>query len=445
VKDGEIKTKQNRSKSSSNKIAGGSITTMHDKRQDIVEKNLKKDDTKLKKVPETNAPNKKNLLLISVAEKSKGTYLSLEEGRKYSNLLSPFALPENVICIDDHNDSTLCYNHEYITYLRELELKQKIKPTPSAFPTYLHLDKRRSTARVQLSDWLLEVCHYFKTSQECLYQTINLLDVILSGSCGMKFPSKDVQLVGISCLLIATKIEEYYPADLKELARLTENSWKPQEIVQMELQILKAVSFMPQSVDPMQFLHRCISAARRSLFLSAKTSPIEEDIFYELCLFNIDCLVMNYSYWELLPSKKASAAVYAALMLFTHAFRDINPFSNCNNDDVFQYIATSDDDANRGMAIDCNGNYLKKNNIWNPTLVHYSGYSETSIKKLSSIILELLLKVRVFVEKDKSKHGKSLENALAKKFSSVSRHHALLKRQELSSDNIKLSIDSMKR
>jgi len=258
----------------------------------------------------------------------------------------------------------------------------------------------------------------------------------------LKFSSKDTQLVGISCLLIATKLEEYYPADLKELARLTENSWKPIEIVQMELKILQAINFKPISVDPMPFLHRCISAARRSLFVRASYSPIDDEIFYELCLFNVDCLIMNYSYWELVPSMKASAAVYAALIVFMKAYNAIDPVSNSISDNVFRFDSNAVNDACPTSKVDLNNNHQNENVIWNPTLVYYSGYSESSIKKLSSKMLQILLNVKMNMEKDDSE--KSTTSGLKKKFASVSRHRALLKRPELSVNTVKLSISYIK-
>jgi len=394
------------------------------------------DDKNRNMVSGANAPTKRNQLLIAVAENSNGQYLSLEKGRKHSNLASPFALPENVICIDDHADSSLCYNPDYITYLRSLELKQQIKPVSIAFK--VTQDKRQLNARSQLSDWLVEVCHYFNVGQECLYQTINLLDRILSDSSRMRFSSKDMQLVGISCLLIATKLEEYYPADLKELSRLTQNSWKPIEIVQMELKILQAINFKSISVDPVPFLHRCISAARRSLFLRASYSPIDDEIFYELCIFNVDCLIMDYRYWELIPSMKASAAVYAALIVFMKAYNEIQHVSNSISDNVFRFDSNSVNDACSARKVDLNNNHPNENRIWNPTLVYYSGYSESNIKKLSSKMLQILLKVKMNMEKDDSE--KSTTSSLIKKFTSVSRHRALLKRPELSVNNVKLSI-----
>lgn len=57
-------------------------------------------------------------------------------------------------------------------------------------------------------DWLLEVHNRFKLMPETLYLTINILDRYLSST---DIPKKELQLVGISSMLIACKYEEIYP------------------------------------------------------------------------------------------------------------------------------------------------------------------------------------------------------------------------------------------
>ena len=42
---------------------------------------------------------------------------------------------------------------------------------------------------------------------------------------------------------MASKCEEYYPADLKKLVHLTENSYKEQDVFDMELVLLGVVNF----------------------------------------------------------------------------------------------------------------------------------------------------------------------------------------------------------
>ena len=61
--------------------------------------------------------------------------------------------------------------------------------------------------RERLTEWLIEIAHYFKCSQDTLYHSINLLDRALAIKT---FRREVLQLVGITCFLIATKVVHYH-------------------------------------------------------------------------------------------------------------------------------------------------------------------------------------------------------------------------------------------
>ena len=60
--------------------------------------------------------------------------------------------------------------------------------------------------------------------------------------------------VGIASLYVASKCEEYYPADLKKLVHLTENSYEVQDVFDMELVLLGVIHFQVYSI-PASFLY----------------------------------------------------------------------------------------------------------------------------------------------------------------------------------------------
>lgn len=65
-----------------------------------------------------------------------------------------------------------------------------------------------------LVDWLIEVHRKFELMPETLYLTLNIVDRFLS----MKAVSrKELQLVGISSMLIASKYEEIWAPEVKIL------------------------------------------------------------------------------------------------------------------------------------------------------------------------------------------------------------------------------------
>lgn len=59
-----------------------------------------------------------------------------------------------------------------------------------------------------LVDWLVDVHVKFDLSPETLYLTINIIDRFLSLKT---IPRRELQLLGVSALLIASKYEEIWP------------------------------------------------------------------------------------------------------------------------------------------------------------------------------------------------------------------------------------------
>lgn len=58
-----------------------------------------------------------------------------------------------------------------------------------------------------LVDWLVEVAQEYKLHSDTLYQTVGMIDRYLSVA---RVPRNYLQLVGVSCMLVASKYEEIY-------------------------------------------------------------------------------------------------------------------------------------------------------------------------------------------------------------------------------------------
>lgn len=82
--------------------------------------------------------------------------------------------------------------------------------------------------RAVLVDWILNIHMKFKLLPETLFITINLIDRFLS----VHSVSKDnIQLLGVSALLIATKYEEIYPPTVKDFVYISKNSFTADSIL----------------------------------------------------------------------------------------------------------------------------------------------------------------------------------------------------------------------
>ena len=123
--------------------------------------------------------------------------------------------------IDERDtDDPLCateYVHDMYSLFREKE------PTTSVRPVFMesqpHINERM---RSILVDWLVEVHLKFKLVPETLYLTVNLIDRYLERE---EVSRPKLQLVGVTSLLIASKYEEIYPPELRDLVYICDRAY----------------------------------------------------------------------------------------------------------------------------------------------------------------------------------------------------------------------------
>ena len=85
--------------------------------------------------------------------------------------------------------------------------------------------------RAILVDWLVDVHYKFKLVPETLYLTINLIDRYLQKE---PVTRQQLQLVGVTAMLIASKYEEIYAPIVKDFVYITDNAYTKEEILSME-------------------------------------------------------------------------------------------------------------------------------------------------------------------------------------------------------------------
>ena len=91
-----------------------------------------------------------------------------------------------------------------------------------------------------LVDWLVEVHNNFKLEHETLYISINILDRYLSL---VEVERNQLQLVGVTSLLLACKYEEIYPPLVKDCVYVTDRAYTHQEVLDMEFHILFVLEY----------------------------------------------------------------------------------------------------------------------------------------------------------------------------------------------------------
>ena len=139
---------------------------------------------------------------------------------------SSYQMTGNTDNIDERDrDDPLCAT----AYVQEMYEHFRLKEVTTAVrPTYMesqpHINERM---RAILVDWLVEVHLKFKLVPETLYLTINLIDRFLELE---QVSRPKLQLVGVTSLLIASKYEEIYPPELRDLVYICDRAYTRQDV-----------------------------------------------------------------------------------------------------------------------------------------------------------------------------------------------------------------------
>ncbi|XP_063727852.1 G2/mitotic-specific cyclin-B-like isoform X2 [Symsagittifera roscoffensis] len=107
-----------------------------------------------------------------------------------------------------------------------------------------------SRTREIVVDWLIQVQNYCGFELESLYTGVAMFDVY-NAVCVPDVES--VQLVAITCILIATKLHEEDHVDIGKLIHLTEDSYTKQQVLELERNLIKFFNFKLDFSTPFHY------------------------------------------------------------------------------------------------------------------------------------------------------------------------------------------------
>lgn len=102
-----------------------------------------------------------------------------------------------------------------------------------------------------LVDWLVEVHLSFELREQTLFLALAYLNAYASLH---DISKHEYQLVGITCLWIASKYEEIYPPRMRNYVEVTDSSYSINELKAMEGRILLSLNFALNYTTPLQIL-----------------------------------------------------------------------------------------------------------------------------------------------------------------------------------------------
>ncbi|XP_058081115.1 cyclin-A3-4-like isoform X2 [Magnolia sinica] len=159
------------------------------------------------------------------------------------------------------NDPQLCvpYASDIFEYLHSMEIEPKRRPLPD----FIEAVQKDVTANMRaiLVDWLVEVAEEYKLISDTLYLTVSYIDRFLSLN---NLNRQKLQLLGVSCMLIASKYEEISPPHVEDFCYITDNTYTKEEVVKMETDVLKFLNFEMGNPTIKTFTRRFLMAAQEN-------------------------------------------------------------------------------------------------------------------------------------------------------------------------------------
>ncbi|CAH9064309.1 unnamed protein product [Cuscuta epithymum] len=203
--------------------------------------------------------------------------------------------------IDDNlDDPQLCASIacDIYKHLRASELKKR---PSSDFMEKVQKDINASM-RAILIDWLVEVAEEYRLVPDTLYLTVNYIDRYLSGNV---MDRQRLQLLGVACMMIASKYEEICAPQVEEFCYITDNTYFKEEVLQMESAVLNYLKFEMTAPTTKCFLRRFVRATQG--FNEVLSLQLDHLASYlaELSLLEYDML--SYA-----PSLVAASAIFLA-------------------------------------------------------------------------------------------------------------------------------------
>ncbi|KAL8194901.1 UNVERIFIED_CONTAM: G1/S-specific cyclin-E1 [Gekko kuhli] len=152
--------------------------------------------------------------------------------------------------------------------------------------------------RVILLDWLMEVCEVYKLHRETFYLAQDFFDRFMATQHNVV--KTLLQLIGISSLFIAAKLEEIYPPKLHQFAYVTDGACTEDEILSMELIVMKALNWNLSPLTVVSWLNIYMQVAYLNDICEVLLPRYPQQIFVQiaelldLCVLDIGCLEYTY-------------------------------------------------------------------------------------------------------------------------------------------------------
>ena len=184
------------------------------------------------------------------------------------------------------------YINDILAWYRKAEAREVISATYMKDQNDVN-EKMRAI----LIDWLVEVHLKFKLMPETLHLTVNVIDRFLAKK---QVTRKNLQLVGVTAMLVASKYEEIWAPEVRDFVYISDKAYSRDQILNTEKMMLNTLKFNMTVPTAYHFMNRFLKAAKAD-------KRMEQTAFYLL-----ELAMPNYDFVKYPSSLMAASALRAA-------------------------------------------------------------------------------------------------------------------------------------
>ncbi|XVF61375.1 hypothetical protein PTKIN_Ptkin08bG0124300 [Pterospermum kingtungense] len=221
---------------------------------------------------------------------------------------------ETVTFASSDSDSFLDYDDDYLINMFDSEVDQMME-SKGLSRFYDLPDIVR--ARQEAVEWMLKVHSFYRFRPETAYLSINYLDRFLSARTLPQGKGWPMQLLSVSCLSLAAKMEETTVPLLLDLQIIKPRFlFKPKTVQRMELLVMKALKWRFRTITPFDFVHYFISR------ISCISNNSQQDSQSHLFSCASDIIISICKAIDSLDYPPSAVAAAVALWLTNHTGDD---------------------------------------------------------------------------------------------------------------------------
>ncbi|XP_041793744.1 G1/S-specific cyclin-E1 [Chelmon rostratus] len=185
----------------------------------------------------------------------------------------------------------LCWASKDVVWNNMLEKDKNYTKDVHMMDNHPHLQPKM---RAILLDWLMEVSEVYKLHRETYHLAQDYFDRFMATQRNVF--KTTLQLIGITCLFIAAKVEEMYPPKVHQFAYVTDEACTEDEILSMEIIIMKELDWSLSPQTPISWLNVYMQVAYLKetdellipRYPQATFTQIAE--LLDLCMLDVRCL-----------------------------------------------------------------------------------------------------------------------------------------------------------